>query len=552
MTVGLLIVPHFWDPVCVTLGISSLKAHAEQAGHQVTLFDYNTIPSVYRNQTNYFNMGKQMFPKWNNWNIERNGTEMLALHQLVYLFGKDSPQYKSWCAEILNMDGSPEGAFMDDLDIDKFDNLFEKMYREIQEILEKLLADVKPKVVGCSLYNSTWPGTLFILKKVKQYDPKIRTVVGGPGPIMGITSRVDEIKSFYDAHDFIDDYVIGEGEKIFLDILNDPEKPGSILSPATTKEGSFTDANLDFENLPLPDYGTLDVDQYVNLSVSSSRGCPFECSFCAETVFWKGFRTIKGPDMFDRVDTLAQKYNRQSIFICDSLSNHIITSLTDRTRDNNRTYKYDCYLRADAICTKDERVRKWAEGGLFRARLGMESASQRILDAMIKKTTVANMEAVLRTLSRNNILTSTLWIIGFPKETEEEFESTLRFIRENKNHIYQADAWLFQYHPDGLSGSEEMKKSGSKKRFSDDLNKLFAVTPYVIDEYISIEERFSRLERFVKEMETHSVPNPYTFVEWAKADKRWHDLGYEKPWNIMDSKSKLLKSTVVESPFPRL
>jgi hypothetical protein len=47
-------VPHFWDPVCVPLGISPLKAYAESHGHTVDLFDFNTVPEVFAVQRAYF------------------------------------------------------------------------------------------------------------------------------------------------------------------------------------------------------------------------------------------------------------------------------------------------------------------------------------------------------------------------------------------------------------------------------------------------------------------------------------------------------------------
>ena len=85
----LLMVPHFWDPVCVPLGISSLKAHAESQGHHVELFDFNTVPEIFGIQRAYFAECKTQFPHFNDWNIERNGTEMLSIHQMLYLYARN-------------------------------------------------------------------------------------------------------------------------------------------------------------------------------------------------------------------------------------------------------------------------------------------------------------------------------------------------------------------------------------------------------------------------------------------------------------------------------
>jgi radical SAM superfamily enzyme YgiQ (UPF0313 family) len=369
---------------------------------------------------------------------------------------------------------------------------------------------------------------LFILRRAKGLLPKLRTVVGGPGPIMGITSTADEIRSFFDANAFIDYLVIGEGEQPFLRILDDPGLPAGILSPPGHAPVQVAKrAAVSIGNLPLPDYGALHVERYLHLSLATSRGCPFECSFCAETVFWQGFRTLEHSKAFERLAALARRYRRTSFYLCDSLSNQIITPLTHAIAAENKEYTLDCYLRPDPLCTDEKRTRAWREGGLVRARLGMESASQRILDAMDKMTTTETMSRSLWALGRQAIMTSTLWILCYPGETEAEFEATLGFIRDHRACIYQADAWLFQYHPEGLAHSKELADAhGSRRRFSGDLNRIFAVTPYVVDRDCSPGDRFDRLERFVSEMERLQIPNPYSLYEWMAAEKRWASLNH--------------------------
>lgn len=534
MTKALLIVPPFWDPVCVPLGVSSLKAYAEMFGHQVELFDFNTEPEVFAAQRAYFEEGKRQFPVWHKWNIERNGTKMLALHQIVYLYARKRARYAELVAEVLNMNGRPMDEFMGALDVSRFDEIFRSLYTRVAARIEELILDVKPNVVGCSLFNSTWPASLFVLRRVKTLMPQVRTVVGGPGPIMGITSRQEEVQSFFDAHDFIDYFVIGEGEQPFLQILTDPKMPRGIVdSRAGLSLDALKGTALRLKDMPLPDYGNLPINKYLQLSIASSRGCPFECSFCAETVFWKGFRVLDQSLMFDHLERLAQKYERNSFYICDSLSNQIITPLSERVAASGKPYLLDCYLRADVICTDEKRTRKWREGGLFRARLGLESGSQRVLDAMVKMTNPEHMAKSLSALARQGIMTSTLWIVCYPGETEDEFEMTLDFIRRNRLHIYQSDAWLFQYHPEGLAHGKEIDaERGTRHRFSSDLNKLFALTPYVVDSDFSPAERFDRLERFVAEMRGLQIPNPYSLYEWLAAENRWTELGRSRVGSI--------------------
>ena len=123
-------------------------------------------------------------------------------------------------------------------------------------------------------------------------------------------------------------------------------------------------------------------------------------------------------------------------------------------------------------------------------------------------------------------MTSTLWIVNYPGETESEFDTTLRFIRENAPQIYQADAQVFQYHPEGLAHSKEIDaESGSRHRFSSDINAILGVTPYLVERDFSAASAYHRLERFVATMRELKIPNPYRMFEWLAAEERWRSMG---------------------------
>jgi len=100
--------------------MSSLKAYAESHGHHVDLFDFNTVPEVFAVKRAYFAECKAQFPYFKDWNIERNGTEMLAIHQLLYLYSRNRPDYRELVAEVLNMDGRDYGQFLSALDVSRF------------------------------------------------------------------------------------------------------------------------------------------------------------------------------------------------------------------------------------------------------------------------------------------------------------------------------------------------------------------------------------------------------------------------------------------------
>ena len=88
-----------------------------------------------------------------------------------------------------------------------------------------------------------------------------------------------------------------------------------------------------------------------------------------------------------------------------------------------------------------------AEGGMVRARLGLESADTDTLNLMNKRMSVSQMGRVLHNLADAGIQTSTLWIVGFPEEDERAFQHSLDFLVEHRDAIYCADPWQFIFHP---------------------------------------------------------------------------------------------------------
>jgi radical SAM superfamily enzyme YgiQ (UPF0313 family) len=77
----------------------------------------------------------------------------------------------------------------------------------------------------------------------------------------------------------------------------------------------------------------------------------------------------------------------------------------------------------------------WRRGGFYRARLGIESGSPKILQKMGKNTTIDQIKKALSNLAYARIKTTTYWIVGYPGETEEDFLKTLTLIKELQNEI---------------------------------------------------------------------------------------------------------------------
>ena len=187
---------------------------------------------------------------------------------------------------------------------------------------------------------------------------------------------------------------------------------------------------------------------------------------------------------------------------------------------------WDGYLRVDEQSRDIEKPLLWRRGGFYRARLGIESGSARVLELMNKRITPQQIRMSLVNLAHAGIKTSTYWVIGYPGETEEDFMETLNLILELKDHIYEAEANPFRFYLSGqVKSGEWAAKNKSTLLYPGNAVELLILQTWILqDVQPSREEIYSRLSRFVAHCKKWGIPNPYTWQEINEADERWKKL----------------------------
>jgi radical SAM superfamily enzyme YgiQ (UPF0313 family) len=167
----------------------------------------------------------------------------------------------------------------------------------------------------------------------------------------------------------------------------------------------------------------------------------------------------------------------------------------------------------------------WRRGGFYRARLGLESGSLRILNLMGKKVTPEQIKEGLSSLAFAGIQTTTLWIVGYPGETEEDFLQTLALIEELKDDIYEAECRPFYYYPKGQVGSAQWEKNNPiVPLYPKEMEKMLVFQTWLLDCLPSREETYQRVNRFVDHCNRLGIPNIYSLHEAYAADERWLKL----------------------------
>ncbi|MEN3328616.1 MAG: hypothetical protein V7638_3423 [Acidobacteriota bacterium] len=507
----LLVKPPYFSPWTPPLGIAILKSFLEPHGYSVRCYDFNSDPELWGMHHKYFSVLQTL----EDVSINDGYSKLwwiLNAHMLAYANGADPAA----CAKVLSSVVPLQGMRISQGVIRQLLPLVENFYGRLNALTEEFNLS-EYGTVGTSTYTTSLGPSLFFLKRVREQHPNIRTIMGGGAFADDLALGSDNLETLVREYDFIDHFVLGEGEMLLLKLLQG-EFAGKRLISLTDLKG----VTLQMKDVPIPDFSDVGTENYYHLTIEGARSCPFQCSFCSETIQWGDYRKRPMQAFADQVSDLARRYNNNSFFMGDSLMNPYINQFAGQLLERKANILYDGYLRADKPVTNKSFVKMWADSGCYRVRLGIESAAARVLDSMDKMTTPKVISDVLKTLANAGIRTTTYWITGFSGETEEDFRETCEFIREHHRYIYELEAHAYYYYPYGQIGSR--------------LHECHSIYPDEVTEIIKFKvweikdanpprvERFDRLRRVSALASELGLPNIYTMAERFAAEERWHRL----------------------------
>jgi radical SAM superfamily enzyme YgiQ (UPF0313 family) len=508
----------YWTPQIPPLGISLLKTQLRPHGFDVTAVDLNVEEEFHHLEQEYFNTMKTYIPPQMRGNFHNVGNDVLRNH---LMFHWNAPQ-RDIGLELLRI--SIEVNFfvnMPDKGLQELDLLAGRFYRLLEDYFTSLLEREKPDVLGLSVFSGNFGPSLFTFRMTRQKFPRIMTVMGGGVFADQLSPGSPNFDMFMKQADYIDKIIVGEGEVFLTKLLS-----GQL--PADQRVFLFQDFEegpLALSAIGLPDYSDLHLDRYPYMASFASRSCPFQCSFCSETVQWGKYRKKDPERIAGELLELSNKHQNQLFLMGDSLLNPVVNGLSQALIDRGGGVYWDGYIRADKeVCNVDNTI-LWRRGGYYRARLGMESGSQRVLKLMGKKISPAQIKEALSSLAHAGIKTTSYWVIGHPGETESDFQQTLDLIAEMKNEIYEAECNPFNFYMAGQVVSDQWVESNRPRMlYPEEAWEYLILQTWILDGEPSRFEMHDRVRRFVDFCRRLGIPNPYSFQDIRVADERWTKL----------------------------
>jgi radical SAM superfamily enzyme YgiQ (UPF0313 family) len=535
----------FWDPQIPPLGIACLKSYLHQHGYEVKSVDANLETQFRELRDSYYENLQNMIPVDKQGNIFNIGNQVMRTHLMAHLNKNTMKMDENRYGKLLKI--LVMKTFYTDVDMGRLlilDNLLEQFYTRLKTYVMDLLARENPTLLGLTVYGDTFPASVAAFQWAKQKNPSIMTVMGGGIFADQLAPGSPELDYFVErSKNYIDKIIIGEGEAMLLKLLrgelDNSQRVLGLRDLFRHGKSSGVKTWVDLNRVDIPDYWDFHLEYYPHLAHYGARSCPYQCKFCSETINWGIYRKKHVQQTVRELIQLHQRHSCQLFLLTDSSLNPIITDLSKEFIKSGITIYWDGFLRADSQAGNMSNTLLWRRGGFYRAKLGLESGSQRVLDLMNKRITLQQSETTLAALAYAGIKTTTFWLFGFPGETDEDFQLTLDFIEKNKDCIYEADCNAFNYYLTGQANSEEWHKNNKGVLLYPGWAREWLITQtWVLDALPTREEAYNRINRFVQHCNKLGIPNPYSLNDVYKADERWKKLHKNAVPNIVELKNQ--------------
>lgn len=301
--------------------------------------------------------------------------------------------------------------------------------KNTEDNLHKKIRDFNPDLVGFSMMSLNYRHNYNAIAHIRDAFPGVKVAAGGAHIS---TMREDALRDCR----AIDYGVVLEGEYTLFELMRG-EKVLSDIKGLLYREGEAVVYNgdrpfiQDLDSLPYPRYEKFERKDYSTLiSVFSSRGCPFECTYCpVRLAVGRRFVTRSAAKVVDEISYHYARGYREFSFRDDNFT--LIQERVYEVCDEIERRKFDgLYLMCDNGVRADKLnyklLKRMKEVGFRMIGIGVESGEDRILKSLKKSATVKIMEDAIRMACELGYIVELYFLIGAPGETWQDFEKTVR------------------------------------------------------------------------------------------------------------------------------
>jgi anaerobic magnesium-protoporphyrin IX monomethyl ester cyclase len=295
------------------------------------------------------------------------------------------------------------------------------------EEVSTLILSLNPEVLAFSLTSKQWLRARSIAERVRS-ERKIPTIAGGLHPTFSAESVL--------ASDGFDYVCLGEGEMAFVDFLNAMESNAGVLDAEIkniwSKGGQRPPLRPAFDPIDSLPFMARDMlnEQYGVINMTTQRGCPFPCTYCAARMYNALYRNYGRRRSIENVIEELKSIQKNGdlnyiIFLDDTFTiNHKWVRQFCRVYPKEIGVPFSLHARVETI--NEQMLIDLSAAGCAHITFGVESGSERLRrNIMDRKVSNQRLIDAFKWSKDAGIITTANYIIGTPTETTEELDETI-------------------------------------------------------------------------------------------------------------------------------
>ncbi len=328
-------------------------------------------------------------------------------------------------------------------------------FRWSKEEVEERIKEAEFDLAGTGGIVTIYRYIKWLVSVLKKYHPEKKVVVGGSAATSVPRTLMERTAT--------DIACIGEGEQTIRELVHVLEK-GEGLSQVDgiwfKDEKNTIFANKprkpirDLDSLPIPAYDLFPMDIYLknpvgapninkwqngsstnteslSINLNATRGCPYKCIYCYHDFMGIGYRTRSPQNVLDEMKMLYQRYGVKYFHFVDDefvMKKEFVYQFCEKVRECDLGFTWGCSGRVNLMT--EDLIATMAKSGCVLIGYGIESGSQKMLDAMKKGVTVEQAKQAVKLTQKYLGWADCSFMIGTPGETRETIQETIDFCKE--------------------------------------------------------------------------------------------------------------------------
>ena len=322
-----------------------------------------------------------------------------------------------------------------------------KLYNDGPDTFISRLDEYRPDIVAVSALNCEASASYTISRQAKEWNQETITIIGGPFTLRQSKLIFNESSFDWVFEGAADRTLVQALERQFGNLPLGEDIPGFNYRD---KEGVITyngqqDLITDLDSIPIPAWDMADLERYrkrdrkriiTNINerkyayLFTSRGCPYLCNYCHD-VFTKRFIYQSEERVLEEIRILHEEHGVTEIHIIDDIFNlhkpraQAIMRAVAKRWPGKLYFAFPNGLRGDIL--DQETIDALVEGGTYVAVISIETVTDRLQKLVEKNLAIEKAQWAIEEFARQGVIARGAFMLGFPSETPDEIEKTIRY-----------------------------------------------------------------------------------------------------------------------------